>query len=565
MSLPMADPEVQRGVFDARWRGPPRPIARNRRDRRPTEAASGWLGLPWAMKCRATSIGGASRSGMNHAFYFVSAPRPLLFEPPKPPSRPSHGEALPQRLGAPFHVESSLPAAPRQASLARGRCAGHRRPGRSRSARSEPGTLAFGRALRQRQPQRPHRSRANLAGGRSQRAGRAPGVRGRAPAHPRRHRGPATRSGVRPGGRAGGPGPCPARPGAKSRSASRAAASRASSTSSAPLRALSYFLPDTSLCDLRHSLWHQRRRHPLGFVPGERARSPRRSPAGMERGEGKLDRIYKQRHLRSQREGASSAVAARPLGKSSKAKHSPSSAAARLVPSGVFAGERLREYLARPVRQAGHDRLVRRGATPALHRRHRSGHRRARGLRLPGIMRDVPISTAVRASAGLIPFYAPQKINGRYYVDGGFTRTTNMRVAVQAGATMVVIIDPLIPVYSEQAGFVRDKGRDLRRRAGAQGAHQQPLRQGGRHAARDVPAGHLPSLSARRRHDEGDERLAHASTSTAPESKSSRSARRCATFGVAVSRPSPATSPATASASSIPTCVAPTPSMATSR
>jgi hypothetical protein len=33
-----------------------------------------------------------------------------------------------------------------------------------------------------------------------------------------------------------------------------------------------------------------------------------------------------------------------------------------------------------------------------------------------------------------------------------------MRVAVQAGATMVILIDPLIPVYSEQAGFVQAKG-----------------------------------------------------------------------------------------------------------
>jgi predicted acylesterase/phospholipase RssA len=73
-------------------------------------------------------------------------------------------------------------------------------------------------------------------------------------------------------------------------------------------------------------------------------------------------------------------------------------------------------------------------------------------------MTDVPISLAVRASVALTPFYAPQKIKGRYYVDGGFSRTTNMRVAVQAGATMVILIDPLIPVYSEQAGFVQKKG-----------------------------------------------------------------------------------------------------------
>ena len=111
--------------------------------------------------------------------------------------------------------------------------------------------------------------------------------------------------------------------------------------------------------------------------------APARSPAGMERGEGKLDRIYQRDifdlnvkelrpPLRLHRVG----------GPQSQAP--PSSAAARLVPSGLFAGERLREYLAAPVRQAGHDRLVRRAAAPALHRRHRSGHRRARGFRCAG-------------------------------------------------------------------------------------------------------------------------------------------------------------------------------------
>ena len=45
----------------------------------------------------------------------------------------------------------------------------------------------------------------------------------------------------------------------------------------------------------------------------------------------------------------------------------------------------------------------------------------------------VPIHLAIRASTALAPFYAPEKIDGRYYVDGGFTRTTNMRVAVAGG------------------------------------------------------------------------------------------------------------------------------------
>ncbi|MCB9636770.1 MAG: hypothetical protein H6721_32060, partial [Sandaracinus sp.] len=50
------------------------------------------------------------------------------------------------------------------------------------------------------------------------------------------------------------------------------------------------------------------------------------------------------------------------------------------------------------------------------------------------------------------------KIDGRWYIDGSFTRTTNMRVAVEQGATMVVLVDPLVPVRSDDPGYVRARG-----------------------------------------------------------------------------------------------------------
>src|SRR5262249_17126618 len=135
----------------------------------------------------------------------------------------------------------------------------------------------------------------------------------------------------------------------------------------------------------------------------------------------------------------------------------PPPAAAQLVPSGLFAGERLREYLAKQFAKPGMTdsfaqlrRPLYLGATDQDTAEHVV-------FGAPG-RTDVPISLAVRASVGLTPFYAPQKIDGRYYVDGGFTRTTNMRVAVQAGATMVLLLDPLIPVFSERPGFVKSKG-----------------------------------------------------------------------------------------------------------
>ncbi|MEM9192682.1 MAG: patatin-like phospholipase family protein [Myxococcota bacterium] len=71
---------------------------------------------------------------------------------------------------------------------------------------------------------------------------------------------------------------------------------------------------------------------------------------------------------------------------------------------------------------------------------------------------EVPIHQAVRASSALIPFYAPERIGDRYYIDGAFSRTTNMRVAVRQGATLVILIDPLVPTRSEQPGYVHARG-----------------------------------------------------------------------------------------------------------
>jgi NTE family protein len=220
------------------------------------------------------------------------------------------------------------------------------------------------------------------------------------------------------------------------------------------LRALSYFLPDASLCDVDIHCGISAGAILSSFLAS--GLGPREIAIGMARGEGKLDRIYRREifdlNFRDfvRRCGSTAWEAVR-------GKHTPSSAAAHLIPSGVFAGDRLRAYLERQFAKPGMTdsfaklrRPLYIGATDQDTAEH--------VVFGADQMMDVPISLAVRASVGLTPFYAPQKIKGRYYVDGGFSRTTNMRVAVQAGATMVLLIDPLIPVYSEQAGFVQKKG-----------------------------------------------------------------------------------------------------------
>lgn len=58
---------------------------------------------------------------------------------------------------------------------------------------------------------------------------------------------------------------------------------------------------------------------------------------------------------------------------------------------------------------------------------------------------DVPISTAVRASSALPMVYEPVEINGRELVDGGLISTTNLDLAVDQGAKLIIVINPLVP------------------------------------------------------------------------------------------------------------------------
>ena len=50
---------------------------------------------------------------------------------------------------------------------------------------------------------------------------------------------------------------------------------------------------------------------------------------------------------------------------------------------------------------------------------------------------DVPISTAVSASSALPMIYKPVEVKGRELVDGGILSTTNLDIAVQAGAKFI--------------------------------------------------------------------------------------------------------------------------------
>ncbi|HEY2631314.1 MAG TPA: patatin-like phospholipase family protein [Solirubrobacteraceae bacterium] len=74
---------------------------------------------------------------------------------------------------------------------------------------------------------------------------------------------------------------------------------------------------------------------------------------------------------------------------------------------------------------------------------------------------DVPISKAVRASGALPMVYAPVKVGDRELIDGGIVSTTNLDIAVEAGADLVIVINPIVPFVNDRtdaAGELHSNG-----------------------------------------------------------------------------------------------------------
>ena len=68
---------------------------------------------------------------------------------------------------------------------------------------------------------------------------------------------------------------------------------------------------------------------------------------------------------------------------------------------------------------------------------------------------EIPISTAVRASGALPMVYAPVRVQDRELIDGGIVSTTNLDIAVQAGAKLIIVINPIVPFINDFTTQVR--------------------------------------------------------------------------------------------------------------
>ena len=63
----------------------------------------------------------------------------------------------------------------------------------------------------------------------------------------------------------------------------------------------------------------------------------------------------------------------------------------------------------------------------------------------------VPISRAVAASSAVPVLYRPVQIFGRDYLDGGLNGTASLDLAIEAGAKLIICINPMVPLNATLA------------------------------------------------------------------------------------------------------------------
>jgi NTE family protein len=122
----------------------------------------------------------------------------------------------------------------------------------------------------------------------------------------------------------------------------------------------------------------------------------------------------------------------------------------RALPIGVFDNEPIRAYLHKIYTMKGRtDDFRRLGKRLVVVATDLDSAQAAR-FGEPGLD-HVPISVAVQASGALPGLYSPVEVDGRHYVDGVLLKTLHASVALEAGAELLLCINPIVPVDTVRA------------------------------------------------------------------------------------------------------------------
>lgn len=131
-----------------------------------------------------------------------------------------------------------------------------------------------------------------------------------------------------------------------------------------------------------------------------------------------------------------------------------------LVPTGLFDNSRVEEFL--------REVFTRRGRSNDFRELEAALYVIAVDLDSGEVVRfggdnwkDVPISTAVQASAALPGLYPPVEIGGRHFVDGALRRTMNASVLLERDIDLLIGINPLVPFNQGDAGVAVSRERSL--------------------------------------------------------------------------------------------------------
>jgi NTE family protein len=136
---------------------------------------------------------------------------------------------------------------------------------------------------------------------------------------------------------------------------------------------------------------------------------------------------------------------------------------AEMLPSGLYSGEGIERYVRRILSDAGRTddfRLLSR----ELYLVATDLDNCERIVLGSEEWDDVPISMAVSASSAVPMLFRPVKVKDRELVDGGILSTTNLDIAVEAGAKFIVVVNPLVPYINDfEKGIPTSTGSRARR------------------------------------------------------------------------------------------------------
>jgi NTE family protein len=91
----------------------------------------------------------------------------------------------------------------------------------------------------------------------------------------------------------------------------------------------------------------------------------------------------------------------------------------------------------------------------------------------------VPVSRAAAASSALPVLFRPIRIDGVDYLDGGIKGNASIDVAVEQGATLIVVVNPIVPLdarFMQPPLPVRDRAGNQLSELGLRGIYNQVLR-----------------------------------------------------------------------------------------